>query len=541
MNIFLFIIGLVFFFGAGALVIYWVFNEIPEYYFYRNFCCICGMVILTVFFKIWGNYVFVAQVQKWILFSAAVVLLLFIVFYLICCCLLDDDLELKHLFLVIPALVEVYFIIITFVNFDLKSFLANIYDSLTLSLVSVSVCIVLFFINVFLKSRLKEAKNKIYMYNRTINSHSDFKYIDTDIISNSRFERVKLERTVMILYTRLQTDYFPPSKVFEFLIKSDVPRNLTNRITERLFETQLYQNVSSLSLLEFAQELLPEYYHFEKTSKYRNSSMDMRMFEDLYDRFRRMINEEKADITDMKNKIEELFQVVKVEKKSEIYSNTNNTLDETSCQNQIRELFHALESPIATTEMALSNFQISFPELNDIQLKKIEKIHNNLKLIKTVLYAYRELSFMTLRDSSNAFLPLPAIIQSIKDFLGFETDINVLINGFPNEIPYYSTNLVTILILPLLQNALEATPNNKAISVNYTDSDNYHAIKISNYCSKMPSLTNLQTDGYSSKGKNHIGNGISIVRRVSNIVGINFKLTINNNQVIANLKLPKKK
>lgn len=419
MNIFLFIIGLVFFFGAGALVIYWVFNEIPEYYFYRNFCCICGMVILTVFFKIWGNYVFVAQVQKWILFSAAVVLLLFIVFYLICCCLLDDDLELKHLFLVIPALVEVYFIIITFVNFDLKSFLANIYDSLTLSLVSVSVCIVLFFINVFLKSRLKEAKNKIYMYNRTINSHSDFKYIDTDIISNSRFERVKLERTVMILYTRLQTDYFPPSKVFEFLIKSDVPRNLTNRITERLFETQLYQNVSSLSLLEFAQELLPEYYHFEKTSKYRNSSMDMRMFEDLYDRFRRMINEEKADITDMKNKIEELFQVVKVEKKSEIYSNTNNTLDETSCQNQIRELFHALESPIATTEMALSNFQISFPELNDIQLKKIEKIHNNLKLIKTVLYAYRELSFMTLRDSSNAFLPLPAIIQSIKDFLGF--------------------------------------------------------------------------------------------------------------------------
>lgn len=116
-----------------------------------------------------------------------------------------------------------------------------------------------------------------------------------------------------------------------------------------------------------------------------------------------------------------------------------------------------------------------------------------------------------------------------------------MINGFPNEIPYYSTNLVTILILPLLQNALEATPNNKAISVNYTDSDNYHAIKISNYCSKMPSLTNLQTDGYSSKGKNHIGNGISIVRRVSNIVGINFKLTINNNQVIANLKLPKKK
>lgn len=545
MGIFLFIVGLVFFFGAGALVTYWIFGGTPEDYFYRSLGCISGMSMLTIFFKIWGNYVFIAQAQKWILFSTAVLLLLFIVFYLIGYIHYDlggNDFELRLLFLGVPAFVEVYFIIITFVDFELKFSFANMDVSLTLVWVGAVVGVVVSFINVFiLRSRLKEAENKLYVYNRTINSHSDFKYIDTDIISSSHSERMRLERTVIQLYTQLQNDYLSPSKVYELLIKSNVPHNFANRIIERIFEAQLYRNASSLSLLEFAQEVLPEYYRFEKVSKYRNSSMDMRMFEDLYGRFKRMLSEEKNEIVDMKNKIEELFQVVKVEKKAEIYSNTVNTLDEPSCQNQIRELFHALESPIATTEMALSNFQMSFQGINEIQLKKIEKIQNNLKLIKTVLYAYRELSFMTIRDSSNAFLPLPDIIQSIKDLVDFETNVKVLINGFPDEIPYYSTNLVTILILPLLQNALEATPKNKMISVNYTDSDNYHAIKISNYCSKMPSLANIQTDGYSSKGKNHIGTGLSIVRRVSNIVGINFTLTINNNQVVANLELPKKK
>lgn len=269
--------------------------------------------------------------------------------------------------------------------------------------------------------------------------------------------------------------------------------------------------------------------------------MDIRMYEDFYQHMRFLLERENKDVIDLSQKIDLLLDMMveKLPKDEMIQSATKD--DESGCQNQIRELFHAIETPLVSTELATTNLRESFDSLDDNQKNKFSKILDNLKLIKSILYAYRELSFMTMYSDSNTFLPLPKIITSIPQFLSDDyQSIKLTVNALPDRIPMYSSNLVTVLLLPLIQNALEASPN-KEVVVDYRITDENHIIQIINTCTKTPRQTDLEKDGYSSKPNNHIGTGISIVRRISKMVGIDFTIKAKNKKVKAILTLPIRK
>ena len=144
--------------------------------------------------------------------------------------------------------------------------------------------------------------------------------------------------------------------------------------------------------------------------------MDMRYYEDLYQRLRHTINfENNKAIDDINAKLDTLNIYIKKSLKSAT-SNTSSA-EAHGRQNQIRELFHALETPIATSEMALATLKASFESLSELQDGKFDRIENALKLIKSILFAYRELTFMNIYSDENTFFSLPDIINSIPSLM----------------------------------------------------------------------------------------------------------------------------
>jgi len=546
MGIFVFIVGSLMLLGLGALVTYWIVDGDPEDYFYRSIGCITGMAALTIAFQLWGNHVFSAEAQKWILFSISVLMLLYIAFYIfgyifICA----NDFEPRLLLLSIPALVELFLVVAVFVRVEtIWSFFSSSGAWATVVAAILGAIGTVVSATVY-SEKLRDTKKKLRLYQRR-SDLSHFEDYDNFFMSTSASERANMEEVIVKIYRMLHEERLSPSRAMDYLQMADVPNRIAHSVVERIFETRLYRNASTISLTEFAQEVLPEYFRPDSFSKisYRNSSMDVRMFEEIYDKFQRLLRSERGDFAELKTKMEQISCKLEARTLNEQPAIKYESTAEMSCQTQIRELFHALETPIALTEMAVSNLQSAMSELTDDQKRKIARIQNNLKVIKCVLYAYRELTFMTIWSSENTFLPLPNIIHSIKDFLfehqEHQNDLKIEVSGLPDSIPKYSTNLVTILVLPLLQNALEATPKSKTVFVRYSDTGPQHIVEIQNSCSKTPSQSNLDEEGFSSKGNAHIGTGISIVRRISSTVGIDFSLVTKNNQVIAKLSLPKK-
>lgn len=243
---------------------------------------------------------------------------------------------------------------------------------------------------------------------------------------------------------------------------------------ERLYKEDLLRRCSIMTLMKFQQELLPEIFSVRRG--YRSSSMDMRYYEDFNEKLRLILKNDNRALEELGQKIDYLSK--HIEKELSLDAKRTESIEPYGCQNQIRELFHALETPIATSEMALSNLGVSFDSLTDVQENKFAKIQNNIKLIKSILFAYRELTFMNIYNSENIFFSLPTIIDSMKDIVSSVASNSITIEqqGIPDSIPPYSANLIVVLILPLIHNAIEASPSKKSIFINYTESEKEHII-----------------------------------------------------------------
>lgn len=388
----------------------------------------------------------------------------------------------------------------------------------------------------FLSYRRKEKNLKIELFQRE--REIRYRHISNtsmEFRNLSKQELSEIERVLAELYMTAKHKRLSTSIALDILRDSKLSAELVHKIMERLYTNDLVETCSILTLTDFLEELLPELY---MRRSYRSYSMDMRYYEDLYERLRHSINYENNKSFDNLNaKLDSINVYIKNSLKPA--TSSTSSAEEHGRQNQIRELFHALETPIATSEMALATLKASFDSLSELQDGKFDRIANALKLIKSILFAYRELTFMNIYSTENTFFSLPEIINSIPELMTKDIYSNILQQrNIPNNIPKYSTNLIVVLLLPLIHNAIEASPENKPVLVEYSESEKGCIITVENHCKQTPRQVNLDTEGYSSKGNNHIGSGISIVRRISKSAGVDFVIKVNNNKVYAELTFP---
>lgn len=203
----------------------------------------------------------------------------------------------------------------------------------------------------------------------------------------------------------------------------------------------------------------------------------------------------------------------------------------------IRDLNHFFATPFATIE---ANVEI-LNKTKGIDNSNLEKINNSIQLCKCIIETYRDcLTFSN--HSSN-------IISSLKDT--FETAYNTYAernhktllpldtDNIPEKFKSQNNHYIVTLILPLLENAIQAAPNDTEIKINFNES--LDTICISNSCETMPNLEDLNTPGYSSK-ENHKGTGIIIVKNLLSIKDRGILETTTdkeNNKVIQTIKLNK--
>lgn len=535
MNNFWFGLGCVFFVVFFGLLFYYMYTKDVEYYSNRSLICIMGMFLFEVLsFKFID--IFKVERVKLISICFASIMTIYIIMYIVDFAFDSmNNFELRHLILIIPIMTSLFTYVFLLKNDETIKKAESDYKYISVVIVS----IVISFIGTAFFSRYHRKIQLLKSELRNAQRLLRYNHFETDFVKNnfSRSDLLKIEEAVVRLYLISQDKIPSTLKTLKALKKTKISSDLLHLIMERLYSEDLFKKSSFMTLTEFQQELLPELFTTKRV--YRRSSMDMRYYEDFIEKIRFMLKSDNRTLDELNQKIDSLNQNIE----NNLLPNfKQDGLSETyGCQNQIRELFHALETPIATSEMAIANLAVSFGTLTDMQKDKFDKIQNNIKLIKSILFAYRELTFMNIYSYENTLFSLPEIIDSMKDILPCEEADSIVLEkqGIPDSIPQYSTNLIVVLIMPLIHNAIEASPCKKNVVINYTQTEIGYTIKIENFCERPPKQIDLDTDGYSSKGNNHVGTGISIVRRISKSVNVDFHLKVNKNKVVAQLVFPK--
>ncbi len=118
--------------------------------------------------------------------------------------------------------------------------------------------------------------------------------------------------------------------------------------------------------------------------------------------------------------------------------------------------------------------------------------------------------------------------------------LNATISDFPEKISVYGNNVILILLMPLIHNAIEAAPDASVVGINCLETDEHYKITIENICESVPKQSNLKKDGYTTKSGG--GEGLRSVRRISKSIGINFRINVYSKEkkVVAILTVPKK-
>lgn len=203
----------------------------------------------------------------------------------------------------------------------------------------------------------------------------------------------------------------------------------------------------------------------------------------------------------------------------------------------IRDLNHFFATPFATIE---ANIEL-LKSTKGINKTHLEKINNSIQLCKCIIETYREcLSF-----SDNHDCIINSLKQTIESAFNTYAERNnknlkpLDTTNIPDKFLSYNNHYIISIILPLIENAIQAAPDNTEIEVAFNIND--YTICISNFCDKIPKLNDLKTQGYSSK-ENHRGTGIMIVQSLLSLKNrgvLDTDVDEIKNKVIQTIKLTK--
>ena len=211
----------------------------------------------------------------------------------------------------------------------------------------------------------------------------------------------------------------------------------------------------------------------------------------------------------------------------------------------IREISHSINTPLAQIELTLKGISEAISDHGVIDA--LERSEQSVQLCRAVLAAYRDITAIarvaTQWDIHDLERALRSVIEVYiaQDFKASgAVDIEI---DTPNLIPGYSNYMIVSLLLPLLQNAIEAAPPMTQIRCWTTWNSDYYLFCISNAMRIHPDLGKLETPNYTSKLGGHQGLGLASVRTLlarQAHLGAGLELKIADDLFIATVRLPRK-
>ena len=206
----------------------------------------------------------------------------------------------------------------------------------------------------------------------------------------------------------------------------------------------------------------------------------------------------------------------------------------------VAELAHSLRTPLTAARYQADAIALSNSE-NPELVTQAKRIEGFVDLCDTVLAAFRQLMDTAQRVDRFRGESLPEIIRRLHGAIESKvrnftilTDLSV-----PGSVPSYSTSYIATLLLPLIENAIEASPPGGEITVRYTSSTDAIMFTVDNTLSKLPDGPVFPENGRSSK-HDGLGLGLTIVRRLADMQrGGQVDTSVSGNVVHVSVRLPK--
>ncbi len=183
----------------------------------------------------------------------------------------------------------------------------------------------------------------------------------------------------------------------------------------------------------------------------------------------------------------------------------------------IREISHSLNTPLSQIEASVLALQATKSighEIPTDYVLHLDAMQKSVDLCKSVIGAYRGLVLFA--QSSNAWTPrsLPAAVESALELCQRKLNKTLLRNvQLPEQVEGYYNNFMIALLLPLVENAVEASPKGGEVRIHGHRSNGNLLIEVSNHCGSAFPDHDIYSDGFSTKD-GHEGTGLTIVKHL---------------------------
>lgn len=205
----------------------------------------------------------------------------------------------------------------------------------------------------------------------------------------------------------------------------------------------------------------------------------------------------------------------------------------------ISELAHSLKTPLAHLEADLRLLARGDRSADEIR-SLAEDILISIELCKAFLAAYREVSRVS--GKSDKWSPQRLRESLMRASHIYARQIGKLIDpafAIPDSIPGYSNNYLIALLLPLLENAIEASPSGATISMEAKVDHESLVISLTNAIGEPIDDEAMETAGISTKN-GHEGIGIATVRDLVTVQdGGELTYKHDSNSFTITVRLPK--
>jgi len=194
---------------------------------------------------------------------------------------------------------------------------------------------------------------------------------------------------------------------------------------------------------------------------------------------------------------------------------------------QMKELFHSLMTPITTVNRSLTNISISKTDDNFTEVldENLESIKNSMSYIDALLYAYRSMAMLNFNPKDSNINLRNFVTNTITSLCEqINKRVNIKIDDSFSEIEGFKSQFIVALLLPLLQNAVEASPDGSDILLSKDVGGDRVTIEIINQTIKLMDTNDLQRDNFTTKGNTHESLGLPTVRRISDEMNIVFDI-----------------
>lgn len=176
-------------------------------------------------------------------------------------------------------------------------------------------------------------------------------------------------------------------------------------------------------------------------------------------------------------------------------------------------------------------------------IERLDHIYQSAQICQSVINSYSELVNKNLGD--NIISIKKAAESFFEDSKDKDNKSVTLSDGtLPDNISGYSNSVVISALVPLIHNAVSASPIGGVVKMEYEETADSSYIRIRNLCEQgTPNVEKLSEQGFSTK-HNHKGIGLqtvrNIVRLTKNSITLDFTIEEEKKEIEAILKLKKK-